>query len=32
MRPRQLFFDDIPRNPTGKIEKPRLRAKYTKAG
>ena len=30
MRPRRVFFDDIPRNPTGKIEKPRLRAKYAK--
>ena len=27
-RPRKIFFDDIPRNPTGKIEKPRLRKKY----
>lgn len=24
-RPRQVFFEDIPRNATGKIEKPRLR-------
>ncbi|MGI6196471.1 MAG: class I adenylate-forming enzyme family protein [Eubacteriales bacterium] len=27
-RPKQIIFDDIPRNPTGKIEKPRLRKKY----
>lgn len=27
-RPRKIFFDEVPRNPTGKIEKPRLRAKY----
>lgn len=27
-RPRQIIFDDIPRNPTGKIEKPVLRDKY----
>ncbi|MBQ5810035.1 MAG: acyl--CoA ligase [Clostridia bacterium] len=27
-RPRRVIFDDIPRNPTGKIEKPRLREKY----
>ena len=27
-RPRKLFFDDVPRNPTGKIEKPKLRKKY----
>jgi len=27
-RPRKIFFDDIPRNPTGKIEKPRLRKRY----
>jgi len=31
-RPRKIFFDDIPRNPTGKIEKPRLRQKYRDAG
>jgi acyl-CoA synthetase (AMP-forming)/AMP-acid ligase II len=24
-RPRHVFFDRVPRNPTGKIEKPRLR-------
>lgn len=28
-RPRKVFFDDVPRNPTGKIEKPKLREKYT---
>lgn len=27
-RPRKIFFDDVPRNPTGKIEKPKLRKKY----
>jgi fatty-acyl-CoA synthase len=27
-RPRKIFFDDVPRNPTGKIEKPRLREKF----
>ena len=27
-RPRRVFFDDIPRNPTGKIEKPALRQRY----
>ena len=27
-RPRRVIFDDVPRNPTGKIEKPRLREKY----
>lgn len=27
-RPRKIIFDTIPRNPTGKIEKPRLREKY----
>lgn len=26
--PRKIFFDYIPRNPTGKIEKPKLRKKY----
>ena len=26
--PRKIFFDKIPRNPTGKIEKPNLRKKY----
>jgi len=28
-RPRKIFFGDIPRNPTGKIEKPKLRKKYS---
>ena len=27
-RPRKVIFDKIPRNPTGKIEKPVLREKY----
>jgi acyl-CoA synthetase (AMP-forming)/AMP-acid ligase II len=27
-RPRKIIFDSVPRNPTGKIEKPRLREKY----
>ena len=27
-RPREIIFDHVPRNPTGKIEKPRLREKY----
>ena len=27
-RPRKIIFTDIPRNPTGKIEKPKLREKY----
>jgi fatty-acyl-CoA synthase len=27
-RPRKIFFDDVPRNPTGKIEKLKLRQKY----
>jgi len=27
-RPREIIFDKVPRNPTGKIEKPRLREKY----
>jgi len=29
-RPRKLIFDKVPRNPTGKIEKPVLREKYCK--
>ena len=29
-RPRKIFFDNVPRNPTGKIEKPALREKYCK--
>lgn len=27
-RPKRIIFDEVPRNPTGKIEKPRLRNKY----
>ena len=27
-RPRKVIFDHVPRNPTGKIEKPALREKY----
>jgi len=27
-RPQKIFFDCIPRNPTGKIEKPKLREKF----
>ena len=27
-RPRHIVFDKVPRNPTGKIEKPKLRQKY----
>ncbi len=27
-RPRKIIFADIPRNPTGKIEKPKLRERY----
>ena len=27
-RPKKVVFDDVPRNPTGKIEKPKLRKKY----
>ncbi len=30
-RPRRVIFDDVPRNPTGKIEKPKLRKKYAGA-
>jgi acyl-CoA synthetase (AMP-forming)/AMP-acid ligase II len=29
-RPRRIIFDRVPRNPTGKIEKPKLREKYVK--
>jgi len=29
-RPRKVFFEKVPRNATGKIEKPRLREKYNK--
>jgi acyl-CoA synthetase (AMP-forming)/AMP-acid ligase II len=28
-RPRRIFLDQVPRNPTGKIEKPKLRKKYS---
>ncbi|MFC1862464.1 class I adenylate-forming enzyme family protein [Thermodesulfobacteriota bacterium] len=28
-RPKKIFFGDVPRNPTGKIEKPRLRETYS---
>ena len=28
-RPRKIFFEDVPRNPTGKIEKPVLRKRYS---
>ncbi len=28
-RPRKIIFDEVPRNPTGKIEKPKLRKKFT---
>ncbi|NLO81846.1 MAG: acyl--CoA ligase [Clostridiales bacterium] len=31
-RPRKVFFDRIPRNPTGKIEKPKLREKWCGQG
>jgi acyl-CoA synthetase (AMP-forming)/AMP-acid ligase II len=27
-RPRRIVFDKVPRNPTGKIEKPKLRQKF----
>ena len=27
-RPRKIIFGDVPRNPTGKIEKPKLRQMY----
>ena len=27
-RPRRIIFADVPRNPTGKIEKPKLREMY----
>jgi acyl-CoA synthetase (AMP-forming)/AMP-acid ligase II len=29
-RPSHIIFDKVPRSPTGKIEKPKLRAKYCK--
>jgi acyl-CoA synthetase (AMP-forming)/AMP-acid ligase II len=28
-RPKKIIFDDVPRNPTGKIEKPKLRKKFS---
>jgi len=28
-RPRKIIFGDVPRNPTGKIEKPKLREIYS---
>jgi long-chain acyl-CoA synthetase len=28
-RPRKIIFDKVPRNATGKIEKPKLRLKYS---
>ena len=28
-RPRRIIFDKVPRNPAGKIEKPKIRQKYT---
>lgn len=28
-RPRRIIFGDVPRNPTGKIEKPKLREQYS---
>lgn len=31
-RPRKIIFADVPRNPTGKIEKPALRKKYNAEG
>ncbi len=31
-RPRMVIFDNVPRNPTGKIEKPKLREKYGVTG
>ncbi len=31
-RPRKIIFDEVPRNPTGKIEKPKLREKYGATG
>ena len=27
-RPRKIIFDQVPRNATGKIDKPKLREKY----
>ena len=31
-RPREIIFADVPRNPTGKIEKPKLREIYKASG
>lgn len=31
-RPRRIIFDKVPRNPTGKLEKPKLRQKYGAGG
>ena len=31
-RPRKIIFAEVPRNPTGKIEKPKLRQQYGGAG
>ena len=31
-RPRKIIFEKVPRNPTGKIEKPLLRERYCKVG
>ena len=31
-RPKRIVFDQVPRNPTGKIEKPKLRQKYAHLG
>ena len=31
-RPKKIIFDKVPRNPTGKIEKPALREKYCPKG
>jgi len=28
-RPRKIIFDSVPRNATGKIEKPKMRQKYS---
>ena len=30
--PRKIIFDTVPRNPTGKIEKPKLRKMYGAEG
>jgi len=30
-RPRRIIFAQVPRGPTGKVEKPKLREKYSKA-